>query len=85
MIQYQIEMPGLPKLNKPKKYPSFVEMFADENYPDEKKLYSLAWVCSLATLNSVTKDELVAMLRWVVNENYYWKIPEEKPKLRVVK
>ena len=84
MMSSQMEM-NIPKPKRPKQYKDIAEMIQDKNCPDEKKLDFIAWICKLETHNGITKDELVAMLRWVVNENYDWVVPDPKPLLRVVK
>lgn len=85
-MHVQTEMPGLPEKPKmPKQYRSFAEAINDPEYPKEKKLSIIAYMCRLETHNGVTKDDLVAMLRWVVNENYDWVLPNPKPFLKVVK
>ena len=85
MIRYQTEMDGLPKPGEEKKYKDLAELFDDDNCCEEIKLQVLAKVLQMATHNSITKSELLAMLRWVVDENYFWEKPEPKPNLRVVK
>ena len=85
MIRYQIEMDGMPKPKDEKKYKDLKELFEDEDCDEEIKLQVLAKVCMMATHNSITKAELLAMLFWVVNENYFWETPEPEPHLRVVK
>jgi hypothetical protein len=78
-------MEGLPKPENEKKYKDLQELFEDDDCCEEIKLQVLAKILRMATHNSVKKDELLAMLRWVVNENYYWETPKPKPNLRVVK
>ena len=85
MIRYQTEMDGLPEKPQKKHYKDFVELFEDKSCCEDIKLSVLGNVLQMATHNSVTKAELLAMLRWVVDENYYWEKPEPKPNLRVVK
>lgn len=85
MIRYQTQMDGLPEKQQEKRYKDLTELFEDENCCEELKLSALARVLQMATHNSITKAEFLAMLRWVVNENYYWEKPEPKPNLRVVK
>lgn len=62
---------SLPKPDKPK-YSTFAQMFDDVEYPTEKKLEIIGNVYRFETHNAFTKDDLIAMIRWMVDENYYW-------------
>ena len=39
-----------------------------DDFSEQKKLEQIQKVCSLETINSVTKDDLLFMLRWLANE-----------------
>lgn len=47
-------------------------MFEDDEYPTEKKLEIIGKVYKFETHNAFTKDDLVAMIRWMFDQNYYF-------------
>ncbi len=85
MLREQIRIAEMPDPDKPRQYKNLAELFEDMDCPDDRKLSIVAHICQMETHNSVTKAELLAALRWVVNENYDWVPPEPEPYLKVVK
>ena len=85
MLREQIRMAEMPDPDKPIQYKNLVDLFEDENCPEDRKLSIMAHIYKMATHNSVTKAELIAILRWVIDENYDWVPPEPEPHLKVVK
>lgn len=57
-------------LPEKKGYDSFEEMFDDPKCPIDKKLRILAQIVRFETLNGLTKRDLHAMVKWLVNQNY---------------
>ena len=85
MLKEQIRMDKMPDPDKPREYRNLLELFIDADCPDDRKLDAVARICQMETYNSVTKADLLAALRWVVNENYDWVQPVMEPHMRVVK
>ena len=48
----------------------FKDCIADNTIPDGKKINLIWEIAHLETLNGVTKDDLQAMLRWLVEHHY---------------
>lgn len=57
-------------LPKKKGYDSYEELFNDPKCPIDKKLRILAQIVRFETLNGLTKRDLHAMVKWLVNQNY---------------
>ena len=57
-------------LPEKKGYDSFEELFDDPKCPIDKKLRILAQIVRFETLNGLTKRDLHAMVKWLVNQNY---------------
>ena len=57
-------------LPEKKGYDSFEELFDDPKCPIDKKLRILAQIVRFETLNGLTKRDLHAMIKWLVNQNY---------------
>lgn len=53
-----------------KGYDSYEELFDDPKCPIDKKLRILAHIVRFETLNGLTKRDLHAMVKWLVNQNY---------------
>lgn len=67
----QERMPvGIVPLPEKKGYDSFEELFDDPKCPIDKKLRILAQIVRFETLNGLTKRDLHAMVKWLVNQNY---------------
>ena len=69
MMHVQLMM-DMPKPDKPAPYNSFAQMFEDKDCPIENKLKIIGWVYKFETHNGFTKNDLVAMIRWMFDENY---------------
>lgn len=62
---------------------NFVELFEDENVAEQRK-HNIAWhVAHFVTLNGITKNDLQAMLKFIMEEFFYQE--PEKPILTVIK
>ena len=57
-------------LPQKKGYDSYEELFGDPKCPIDKKLRILAQIVRFETLNGLTKRDLHAMVKWLVNQNY---------------
>ena len=57
-------------LPQKKGYDSYEELFNDPKCPIDKKLRILAQIVRFETLNGLTKRDLHAMVKWLVNQNY---------------
>lgn len=57
-------------LSEKKGYDSYEELFNDPKCPIDKKLRILAQIVRFETLNGLTKRDLHAMVKWLVNQNY---------------
>lgn len=57
-------------LPEKKGYDSYEELFNDPKCPIDKKLRILAQIVRFETLNGLTKRDLHAMVKWLVNQNY---------------
>lgn len=57
-------------LPKKQGYDSFAEIFDDPKCPIDKKLNILVIVYQLFTLNGLTKRDLHAMIKWLIDQNY---------------
>lgn len=68
---YTQQKMDLPKPDR-KTYSTFAQMFEDDEYPTEKKLEIIGKVYKFETHNAFTKDDLVAMIRWMFDQNYYF-------------
>lgn len=77
MMHVQMVMDGLPKPDKPEGYHTFAQMFEDEKCPVENKLKLAGWIYKFETHNGFTKSDLVAVIRWLIDQNYHW-APEGK-------
>lgn len=77
MMHVQMMMDGLPKPDKPEGYQTFAQMFEDDKCPAEAKLKLAGWIYKFETHNGFTKNDLVAVIRWLIDENYEWK-PEKR-------
>ena len=80
MMHVQMMMDNLPKPDKPAGYQTFAQLFEDKNCPTESKLKILGWVYKFETHNGFTKNDLVAMIRWLIDQNYDW-VPEKNLKV----
>ncbi len=73
---------------KPKEqgYSSFKEMFEDPNCSSDRKLQIVGQIYRFVTLNSVTKDDLHAMLKFMVDEYCEWEeAPKKPPELKLMR
>lgn len=59
-------------LPEKKGYDSYEELFNDPKCPIDKKLRILVQIVRFETLNGLTKRDLHAMVKWLVNQNYYF-------------
>ena len=57
-------------LPEKKGYDSYEELFDDPKCPIDKKLRILAQIVRFETPNGLTKRDLHAMVKWLVNQNY---------------
>ena len=57
-------------LPEKKGYDSYEELFNDPKCPIDKKLRILAQIVRFETLNGLTKRDMHAMVKWLVNQNY---------------
>ena len=57
-------------LPEKKGYESYEELFDDPKCPIDKKLRILVQIVRFETLNGLTKRDLHAMVKWLVNQNY---------------
>ena len=82
MMHVQMMMDNLPKPDKPHSHATFAQAFEDPEVPMEWKLKIIGYVYKFETHNGFTKNDLVAIIRWLVDQNYEWK--PEKPKIAKV-
>lgn len=73
MMHVQMKMDNLPKPDKPTGYSTFAQMFEDNKCPIDRKLRIIGWVYKFETHYGFTKNDLVAMIRWMFDENYQFK------------
>ena len=59
-------------LPEKKGYDSYEELFNDPKCPIDKKLRILVQIVRFETLNGLTKRDLHAMVKWLVNQNYHF-------------
>lgn len=57
-------------LAKKQGYDSYAELFDDPKCPIDKKLNILVTVYQLFTVNCLTKRDLHAMIKWLIDQNY---------------
>jgi len=69
MLHVQLMM-DLPKPDKPAGYATIAQLFEDDKCPIEVKLKWIGWVYKFQTHNGFTKNDLLAMIRWMFEQNY---------------
>lgn len=82
MMHVQMMMDNLPKPDKPPGHSTFAQVFEDKEVPIENKLRIAGWIYKFETHNGFTKNDLVAVIRWLIDQNYDW-VPD-KAHLKVV-
>ena len=70
MMHVQFVMDNLPKPDKPSGYHTFAQLFEDPDCPIKDKLKIIGWIYKFETHNGFTKNDLVAAIRWMFDENY---------------
>ena len=84
MMHEQLMMDNLPKPDKPAGHTSFAQLFEDDKVPIADKLKVIGWVYKFETHNGFTKNDLVAMIRWLFDQHYVF-VPEKQKHLKVLK
>ncbi len=80
MMHVQMMMDNLPKPDKPPGHATIAQAFEDPEVSSEWKLMIAGWIYKFETHNGFTKNDLVAVIRWLIDQNYEWK--PQKPKVR---
>ena len=82
----QTQIAGLQK-NKEKGFCSLEDLFKAETVSDEAKVEIVQQIYEMETHNSYTKQDLVAVIRWMADYCFEWVPIEQKhsAKLKVIK
>lgn len=51
-----------------------------DKFTDEEKATAIYLVMNAPTHNSITKDNMLKVIKWLWNKNYEWVIPVDKAK-----